>query len=564
MGDTKIIIGDDTVQTLLLQEKDSLILQDKLISLYPYDEEITDPFPVNCRKLQNVFGDTMLSRVWMNYALSKVALVENTDYVKRTFESNPFDTVIYLTVSAAQKLATAHNNKSLGMLVSTYLSWATEQQHRAAAEVSLSLTQENISAQQSPFDSIRHLDSEGNEYWSARELQELLGYSKWQRFEDAIDRAMVSCGNIIGAEQVTGAGKQFQTTVITVPRGNGAQPQEVKDWHLTRYACYLVAMNGDPRKPEIAAAQTYFMTDYHRLKEQEEKGVIVSAERDNSNTFNNNLSSPFDSIKHTENEQEIWYARELQKFLNYSRWDDFESAIKRAKTSIYNAGMQEHSWIEEYLKPITSGRGRVQEVTDYRLNRYACYVIAMNGDPHKPEIAAAQTYFAVKTRQAEIQQSVARIDPEFQALLNETMTSIKTFVEQQSNIRKDVDDLQDRITKLEEEKRHLSVVKEADSYDPVAANGDISVGDMAVILQERGFDTGRQRLFDWLVKNKMIRKLKKGYVPLKKFADLGLLSSEESEYETPAGITVPYTKLLVTPKGKQYILERFTILASAN
>lgn len=424
MANTKIIIGDDTVQTLLLQEKDSLILQDKLISLYPYDEETTDPFPVNCRKLQNVFGDKMLSRVWMNYALSKVALVENTDYVKRTFENNPFDTVIYLTVSAAQKLATAHNNKSLGLLVKTYLSWAVEQQRRAAAEASLSLTQEDISS--SPFDAIRHYDESGNEYWSARELQGLLGYKQWRQFEDTVERAKVACAN-------TGISE---------------------DGVLTRFA--------DARK----------MVD--------------------------------------------------------------------------------------------QGSGAQREVKDYRLDRYACYLTAMNGDPRKPEIAAAQTYFAVKTRQAETQQPIATLDNKSLTLLNETMTTVKVFVEQQAAIRDDVNDLQDRVTKLEEEKRYLSVVKETDSYDPVTANGNISVGDMAVILQERGFDTGRQRLFDWLVKNKMIRKLKKGYVPFKKFIDLGLLSSEESEYETPAGITVPYIKLLVTPKGKQYILERFTILASAS
>ena len=183
-----------------------------------------------------------------------------------------------------------------------------------------------------------------------------------------------------------------------------------------------------------------------------------------NSTVENNSTSPFDSIKHIENGQEIWYARELFSWLKYSRWDDFEKAIKRAKTSIYNAGMQEHSWIEEYLKPIISGKGRVQEITDYRLNRYACYVIAMNGDPRKPEIAAAQTYFAVKTRQAEVQQAAAVTQqvaaPSYgQAILQigQALISIEQEQQRQASIqqqqKEEISVISDRVTKLEKDNK---------------------------------------------------------------------------------------------------------------
>ncbi|SKV17054.1 DNA-damage-inducible protein D [Mycobacteroides abscessus subsp. massiliense] len=105
----------------------------------------------------------------------------------------------------------------------------------------------------SPFDAIRHLTDGGREYWSARDLMPLLGYEKWERFADAINRAKSAARNAgyDPATQFPGAGKLVST-------GNGAQ-RAVEDYHLSRYACYLVALNGDPRKPEIAAAQTYFV-----------------------------------------------------------------------------------------------------------------------------------------------------------------------------------------------------------------------------------------------------------------------------------------------------------------
>ena len=103
-----------------------------------------------------------------------------------------------------------------------------------------------------PFDAIRITTLEGREYWSARELMPLLGYEKWERFADAISRAKIAAHNsgYIVAEQFPAAGK-----MVTV--GSGAR-RNVDDYHLSRYACYLIAMSGDPRKPEVAAALTYF------------------------------------------------------------------------------------------------------------------------------------------------------------------------------------------------------------------------------------------------------------------------------------------------------------------
>ena len=108
------------------------------------------------------------------------------------------------------------------------------------------------------FESLKRINQHGAEYWSARELQGLLGYSQWRRFANAILKAIESCkqsGNI-AEYHFAGAGKP-------IPGGKGAI-QIVDDYHLSRFACYLIAQNGDPRKIEIAQAQKYFAIQTRR------------------------------------------------------------------------------------------------------------------------------------------------------------------------------------------------------------------------------------------------------------------------------------------------------------
>lgn len=115
-----------------------------------------------------------------------------------------------------------------------------------------------------------------------------------------------------------------------------------------------------------------------------------------------NSQSPFDSIRHiNENGNEYWCARELMTLIAYPRWADFKDVIKRAEFACQNTGNQviEH-FSGSTLKNPNSKTGRNQ--SDVLLSRYGAYLVAMNGDPRKPEVAAAQSYFAVKTREAEI------------------------------------------------------------------------------------------------------------------------------------------------------------------
>ena len=125
------------------------------------------------------------------------------------------------------------------------------------------------------FESIKHVDDDGNEYWYARELQKVLEYTEWRKFVGVIKKAINSCkaSNYVTSDHFVGADKMINL-------GKGGQ-RKVPDYKLSRYACYLIAQNGDSRKKVIALAQTYFaiQTRKQELLEQEYNSLTEDEKR---------------------------------------------------------------------------------------------------------------------------------------------------------------------------------------------------------------------------------------------------------------------------------------------
>ncbi len=123
---------------------------------------------------------------------------------------------------------------------------------------------------------------------------------------------------------------------------------------------------------------------------------------------------------------EFWSARDLQPLLGYTQWRRFEDAIKRAITSCEQSENNPGHHFAGAGKPIIGGKGAVQTVDDYQLSRFACYLIAQNGDPRKPEIAHAQKYFAIQARKQELSEQLAA-DQERLELRKQTSEEFKAL-----------------------------------------------------------------------------------------------------------------------------------------
>lgn len=125
------------------------------------------------------------------------------------------------------------------------------------------------------------------------------------------------------------------------------------------------------------------------------------------------IKEQFDQVVHSDEyiKIEFWYARELMLLLGYERWENFNKTITRAMESCENSGVTVTDHFREITKMIMTGKGAHRPVKDYMLTRYACYLIAQNGDSQKEEIAFAQSYFAVQTRKQElIEERIALIE----------------------------------------------------------------------------------------------------------------------------------------------------------
>lgn len=124
------------------------------------------------------------------------------------------------------------------------------------------------------------------------------------------------------------------------------------------------------------------------------------------------LTENFEDFLHkTEDGVEFWLARDLQHLLGYGKWDNFQNVISKAKTACEISGQDIADHFADVGKMVDIGSGAQKEIDDVMLTRFACYLIAQNGDPRKEQIAFAQTYFAIQTRKAElIEQKILEIE----------------------------------------------------------------------------------------------------------------------------------------------------------
>lgn len=134
------------------------------------------------------------------------------------------------------------------------------------------------------------------------------------------------------------------------------------------------------------------------------------------------MHKSFEEAAKTENGVTYWLAREIQPLLEYARWENFETAIERAKTACQTSEQPLENHFREVTKMVEIGSGAPRPTRDYMLTRYACYLIAQNGDPRKEAIAFAQSYFALQTRKQELLEERLHLAERIQARAKLTET----------------------------------------------------------------------------------------------------------------------------------------------
>jgi DNA-damage-inducible protein D len=222
--------------------------------------------------------------------------------------------------------------------------------------------------------------------------------------------------------------------------------------------------------------------------------------------------SPFDAIKRTDERGEHWSARELMPLMGYDQWRRFEDSIERATVAATNAG---HNAEQAFCRLRQEGTGGAPRV-DYRLTRYAAYLVAMNGDPRKPEVAAAQSYFAVRTYEAEVAEE-SRREVEAPPTYPEALRRWADAIERAQAA----------------ERRAAELEPAATSWERLAeAEGDYSLREAAQILDRHpAISTGQNRLSRYL---RDIRWTDASGMPYQRHVDAGRLAVRSRTYAHPS------------------------------
>jgi len=238
----------------------------------------------------------------------------------------------------------------------------------------------------------------------------------------------------------------------------------------------------------------------------------------------------FDRIRHIrEDGSEFWSARELGSIMGYANWQNMREMIERAKAACSNAQSDVDSAFTQVTQLTEANNLGPQRREDYELTRYAAYLAAMNGDPRKPEVAKAQQYFAIRTREAEVAPPVKSIE----AMSRREILLLALEAEDRAEAA------EGRVAALE---------PAAQAWETLAAaDGDYSVREAAQVLSRAGAEIGQQRLFSFLVQ---IGWADRSRQPYQRLIGQGLLGRRLSTFTDPV-TTKSYTtsQLRVTVKG---------------
>ena len=198
-------------------------------------------------------------------------------------------------------------------------------------------------------------------------------------------------------------------------------------------------------------------------------------------------ASPFDAIRRTrDDDTEFWSARDLQPFMGYSKWQDFQNAIERAKVAAANAGHEAISMFTQISQLMDAGNLGEQQRVDYELTRFACYLTFLNGDPRKPEVAAAQAYFAIRTREAETSTSVVVLPSKRELAL--------MVIEAEDRADREA------AARIDAERHAAELAPSAAAWDELGSAGaDYAIDDAAKVLsRDPNINIGKLRLFAYM------------------------------------------------------------------